>query len=57
VVRGAASTKTDTITAQSKMVELETGGLLAVPAFVKEGDIVKIDTRTNTYVERVSTKR
>ena len=57
VVRGAASTKTDTITAQSKMVELETGGLLAVPAFVKEGDIVKVDTRTNTYVERVSTKR
>jgi elongation factor P len=57
VVRGTASTKTDTITAQSKMVELETGGLLAVPAFVKEGDIVKVDTRTNTYVERVSTKR
>jgi len=57
VVRGTASTKTDTITAQSKMVELETGGLLAVPAFVKEGDIVKVDTRTNNYVERVSTKR
>ena len=57
VVSGAASTKTDTITAQSKMVELETGGLLSVPAFVKEGDIVKVDTRTNTYVERVSTKR
>ena len=57
VVKGAASTKSDTITAQSKMVELETGGLLAVPAFVKEGDIVKVDTRTNTYVERVSTKR
>ena len=57
VVKGAASTKSDTITAQSKMVELETRGLLAVPAFVKEGDIVKVDTRTNTYVERVSTKR
>jgi elongation factor P len=57
VVKGAASTKTDTITAQSKMVELETGGILAVPPFVKEGDIVKVDTRTNTYVERVSGKR
>ena len=57
VVKGAASTKTDTITAQSKMVELETGGVLAVPPFVKEGDIVKVDTRTNTYVERVSGKR
>ncbi len=57
VVRGAASTKTDTVTAQNKMVELETGGVLSVPAFVKEGDIVKVDTRTNTYAERVSTKK
>jgi elongation factor P len=57
VVRGAASSKTDTITAQSKVVELETGVTLAVPAFVKEGDTVKVDTRTSTYVERVSTKR
>jgi elongation factor P len=57
VVKGAASTKSDTITAQSKMVELETGGVLPVPAFVKEGDIVKVDTRTNTYVERVTTKK
>jgi elongation factor P len=57
VVKGAAATKTDTITAQSKMVELETGFTLAVPAFVKEGDIVKVDTRTGTYVERVTTKK
>ncbi len=57
VVKGAASTKSDTITAQSKMVELETGTVLAVPAFVKEGDIVKVDTRTSTYVERVAAKK
>jgi elongation factor P len=57
VVKGAASTKTDTITAQSKMVELETGVTLAVPAFVKEGDVLKVDTRTSTYVERASTKK
>ena len=57
VAKGAASTKTDTVTAQLKMVELETGVTLAVPPFVKEGDIVKVDTRTSTYVERVSTKK
>jgi len=57
VAKGAASSKSDTVTAQLKMVELETGVTLAVPAFVKEGDIVKVDTRTSTYVERVSTKR
>jgi elongation factor P len=57
VVKGAASSKSDTITAQSKMVELETGVALAVPAFVKEGDVLKVDTRTSSYVERVTTKR
>jgi len=57
VVKGAASTKSDTITAQAKMVELETGCVLAVPAFVKEGDILKVDTRTCAYVERASTKK
>ena len=57
VVKGAASTKTDTVTAQSKVVVLETGATIAVPAFVKEGDFIKVDTRTSTYVERVSAKR
>jgi len=57
VVKGAASTKTDTITAQMKMVEMETGLPLAVPPFVKEGDIIKVDTRSGAYVERVSTKK
>jgi elongation factor P len=57
VVSSSASTKTDTITAQNKVVSLETGATIAVPSFVKEGDIIKVDTRTNTYVERVSTKR
>ncbi len=27
------------------------------PAFVKEGDIIKVDTRTGTYVERTGTKK
>ncbi len=25
-----------------------------VPAFIKEGDVLKVDTRTKTYVERVN---
>lgn len=57
VVTSTVTTKTDTVTAQSKMVVLETGASIAVPAFVKEGDLIKVDTRTNTYVERVSTKK
>jgi elongation factor P len=32
---------------------LENGVHLRVPLFVQEGDIVRIDTRTGEYVERV----
>ncbi|MDM7998608.1 MAG: elongation factor P [Dehalococcoidia bacterium] len=56
VVESAVSTKTDTVTAQMKPVKLETGATVSVPTFVKEGDILKIDTRTGTYVERVTKK-
>ncbi len=57
VVRSAISTKTDTITAQNKTIVLETGHTIQVPTFVKEGDIIKVDTRTGTYVERVNPKK
>jgi elongation factor P len=50
------TTKTDTVTAQQKVVVLETGATVNVPTFVKERDILKIDTRTGTYVERVTKK-
>ena len=46
--------KGDTATNASKEVELETGGKLQVPLFVKIGDKVKIDLRDLSYVERVS---
>ena len=45
-----------TVTAQMKAVRLETGATVNVPTFVKEGDTLKIDTRTGTYVERVTKK-
>jgi elongation factor P len=57
VVESTVGTKTDTITAQNKSVVMETGFTMGVPAFVKEGDIVKIDTRTGVYVERVTAKK
>lgn len=57
VVESGAATKTGTITPQTKSAILETGYTIAVPAFVKEGDIIKIDTRTGVYVERVDTRK
>ena len=57
VVESDVATKTGTITAQTKSAVLETGYTIAVPAFVKEGDIIKVDTRSGAYVERVGTKK
>lgn len=39
--------------AGSKPATLETGMVLQVPLFVAEGDLLKIDSRTGAYIERV----
>lgn len=38
----------------TKPATLETGLVLQVPLFVNEGDILKVDTRTNEYIERIN---
>jgi elongation factor P len=45
--------KGDTVSGGTKPAILETGLKINVPLFVNSGDIVKVDTRTDTYVERV----
>ncbi|HMR46606.1 MAG: elongation factor P [Bacteroidia bacterium] len=45
--------KGDTATNTLKAATLETGAVVQVPLFVNEGEKIKIDTRTGTYVERV----
>ncbi len=37
----------------SKVVTLENGSTITVPMFVKEGDVLRINTETGEYVERV----
>ncbi len=44
--------KGDTATAGTKPATLETGLTIQVPLFVNEGDVIKVDTRTGTYLER-----
>jgi elongation factor P len=44
----------DTVTGGSKPATLETGAVIQVPLFVNVGDIIKIDTRTGEYLERVN---
>ncbi|MBN2273129.1 MAG: elongation factor P [Bacteroidales bacterium] len=42
----------DTATRTLKDATLETGAGIKVPLFINTGDRIKIDTRTNTYIER-----
>lgn len=37
----------------TKPATVETGLILQVPLFVNEGDVIKVDTRTVEYIERV----
>ncbi|HZS93244.1 MAG TPA: elongation factor P [Chloroflexota bacterium] len=42
----------DTASAGTKPATLETGLVVQVPLFVNEGDRIRVDTRTGTYIER-----
>jgi elongation factor P len=44
--------KGDTVTKATKPATLETGAQLQVPLFIQIKDVLKVDTRTHTYVER-----
>jgi elongation factor P len=43
-----------TQSASNKPATLETGITVSVPPFIKEGDVVRIDTRDDSYLERVT---
>jgi len=45
--------KGDTVSNVTKPATLETGAVVQVPLFIENGDVLKIDTRTGEYVERV----
>lgn len=45
--------KGDTASGGTKPAELETGASIQVPLFIKQGEKIRIDTRTGQYVERV----
>ncbi len=45
--------KGDTATNVMKPATLETGAQIQVPLFINEGDVLKVDTRTGEYSERV----
>lgn len=53
VVETPPGIRGDTATGGTKLAKLETGGTVKVPLYIEEGTLIKVDTRTGTYVERV----
>lgn len=45
--------KGDTATNATKPATLETGAIVQVPLFINQGEKIKVDTKTKSYVERV----
>lgn len=54
VVESEPGVKGNTATNATKPVTLSTGAQIRVPLFVHEGNVVRIDTRTGEYIERIS---
>jgi len=55
VTESPPGTKGGRAQAGTKTVTLETGAKLNAPLFIKEGDIIEINTETGEYVKRITT--
>ena len=53
VTQSEPSVKGNTATNATKEAILETGAKIQVPMFVNEGELIRVDTRTGEYMERV----
>lgn len=53
IVETEPGVKGDTVSGATKVAVLETGATVMVPLFVNQDEVLKIDTRTGAYVERV----
>ena len=52
VTESAEGVRGDSANNVQKPATLETGKIVQVPLFIKEGELIKIDTRTGTYMGR-----
>ncbi len=56
VTEAEEGSKGNTVTGAKKLVTIETGAQVAVPLFIKKGDIIGVDPEKGEYLERVSQK-
>jgi elongation factor P len=55
VVETDPGVRGDTATGGQKPAKLETGAVVRVPLFINEGEVLRIDTRTGSYISRAKT--
>lgn len=53
VTQTAPGVKGDTVSGSGKPATLETGAVVQVPFFVDRGDVIRVDTRTSAYLDRI----
>ena len=54
VVETDPGVRGDTASGGTKPATIETGAVVQVPLFIERGEVIRVDTRTNAYLERVS---
>lgn len=53
VVKTEHPSDAKSVAAGTKVAILETGAKIEVPPFIESGDIIKVDTKTDEYIQRV----
>ena len=54
VVEAPPTIRGDTAQGGVKQVKLETGAIINAPLFINEGDIIRVNTQSEEYTERVN---
>ena len=52
IIKTDPGARGDTVTGASKPATLETGAIVSVPLFINEGEVIRVDTRSDEYMER-----
>jgi len=53
IVETAPGLRGDTVSGSGKPATLETGAVVQVPFFIEQGEVIRVDTRTSEYLDRV----
>lgn len=53
VVSAPPAIRGNTSSGGTKQVEIETGAVISTPLFIEEGDVIRVNTETGLYAERV----